>query len=328
MSRDVFVFSTGKLHRKHNTLYFTDEEEKSSPLPVEQTENLHLFGNVDFNTSLLHILTQHDVRLHVYNHYGYYDGTYYPRNSRVSGYTVIRQSEHYLDLNKRLVLAKSFIQGGVHYMVRNLRKAGDESKPYIDTIQSKVALLENASNIPSVMGVEGQCRQVYYETFPLLAKNSSFTWESHSKRPPRDPLNALISFGNGLMYTSVVSELYKTMLDPAISYLHEPSSKRFSLSLDIAEIFKPFLIDPLIFSLVNNRRIQAKHFDDRDGIVYLTEEGRKIFLATYDEKMKTTIKHRKLKRNVTYRYLIRLEAYKLIKHVIGDESYKPFKAWW
>lgn len=130
------------------------------------------------------------------------------------------------------------------------------------------------------------------------------------------------------MYTAIVSEVYKTMLDPAISYLHEPSSKRFSLSLDIAEIFKPFIIDPLVFSLVNNRRIQGKHFDDLDGMVYLSEEGRKLFLAAFDEKMKSTFKHRKLGRNVSYRYLIRLEAYKLIKHVIGDESYKPFKAWW
>jgi CRISPR-associated protein Cas1 len=98
--------------------------------------------------------------------------------------------------------------------------------------------------------------------------------------------------------------------------------------LDLAEIFKPLLIDPLVFSLVNNRRIQEKHFEDLNGMVYLSEEGRKIFLAAFDEKMKTSFKHRKLGRNVTYRYLIRLEAYKLIKHVIGDEPYKPFKAWW
>ncbi|WP_055106669.1 type I-B CRISPR-associated endonuclease Cas1b [Paenibacillus ihumii] len=327
MSRDVFIFSTGKLHRKHNTLYFTDEEGKSSPLPVEQTENLHLFGNVDFNTSLLHILTQHDVRLHVYNYYGYYDGTYYPRNSRISGYTTVRQSENYLDLNKRLYLAKAFVQGGIHHMIRNLRKSGDETKSHVDTINATASLLDHASNIPAVMGLEGQCRQVYYGAFPLLIKKS-FTWVSRTKRPPQDPLNALISFGNGLMYTTVVSEIYKTMLDPSISYLHEPSSKRFSLSLDIAEIFKPFIIDPLIFNLVNNRRIQEKHFENAEGFVYLNEDGRKIFLAAFDEKMKSTFKHRKLKRNVSYRYLIRLEAYKLIKHVIGDEKYKPFKAWW
>ena len=328
MSRDVFIFSTGKLHRKNNTLYFTDEEGKSKPLPIEQTESIHLFGQVDFNTSLLHILTQYDVRLHIYNYYGYYDGTYYPRNSRLSGYTTIQQSVHYLDLEKRLYLAKSFIYSAVHHMQRNIRKAGAELQTHIDTLSSRVSLLDQATSVQQLMGIEGQCRQIYYDAFPQMLREGAFNWEYRSKRPPHDPLNALISFGNSLMYTSVVSEIYKTMLDPTISYLHEPSSKRFSLSLDLAEIFKPLIIDPLVFNLVNNRRIQKKHFTNQEGIIYLSDEGKKIFLAAYDDKMKTTFKHRKLNRNVSYRYLIRLEAYKIIKHVIGDEKYKPFKAWW
>ncbi|CAM4194689.1 type I-B CRISPR-associated endonuclease Cas1b [Saccharibacillus endophyticus] len=326
--RDVFIFSAGKLHRKNNTLYFVNEEGKSQPLPVEQTENIHLLGNVDFNSSLLHILTQHQVRLHVYNHYGYYDGTYYPRNSTISGYNVVQQSSHYLNPAKRLFLAKAFIQSGVHHMVRNLRKQGEATKPYVDTMVSRVALLDAATGIPQAMGVEGQCRQVYYEAFPFLLKNTGFEWSGRNKRPPKDPLNAMISFGNGVMYTTILSEVYKTALDPAISYLHEPSSKRFSLCLDIAEIFKPLLIDPLVFTLVNNRRIQPKHFRNEDGMYFLSEEGRKIFLTDFEAKMKETIKHRKLGRQVSYRYLIRLEAYKLIKHMIGDEIYKPFKAWW
>jgi CRISPR-associated protein Cas1 len=130
------------------------------------------------------------------------------------------------------------------------------------------------------------------------------------------------------MYTAILSECYKTVLDPTVSFLHEPSSRRFSLSLDLAEIFKPLVIDSLVFTLLNNRRIQEKHFDWREDAVLLNEEGKLRFVAAFDEKMRTTIKHRKLKRQVSYRYLIRLEAYKLIKHFIGDEVYKPFKAWW
>jgi CRISP-associated protein Cas1 len=141
-------------------------------------------------------------------------------------------------------------------------------------------------------------------------------------------MNALLSFGNSLMYTAVLSEIYKTQLNPTISYLHEPSVKRFSLSLDIAEIFKPLIIDPLIFSLINNRRITPKQFTSENGICLLNDEGRKRFIESWEKKMQTSIKHRQLKRQVTYRYLIRLECYKLIKHLIGDEKYKPLKAWW
>ncbi|SCN37326.1 Protein of unknown function [Bacillus cytotoxicus] len=138
----------------------------------------------------------------------------------------------------------------------------------------------------------------------------------------------MISFGNSLCYTTVLSEIYKTQLNPTISYLHEPSSKRYSLSLDIAEIFKPLIVDPLIFTLVNKKMISLKHFESLDEMVLLNEQGRKKFLQAWEGKLGQTVMHRRLKRKVSYKYFIRLECYKLIKHMIGDELYKPLKAWW
>jgi CRISPR-associated protein Cas1 len=80
------------------------------------------------------------------------------------------------------------------------------------------------------MGAEGRMRKIYYEAFNVILKNG-FEFQKREKRPPTDPINALISFGNSLMYTTVLGEIYKTQLDPTVSYLHEPSTKRFSLSL-------------------------------------------------------------------------------------------------
>lgn len=131
------------------------------------------------------------------------------------------------------------------------------------------------------------------------------------------------------MYRVILAELYKTPLNPTISYLHEPSTKRFSLCLDLAEIFKPIIVDPLIFSLVNKLSITGKHFDYLEGeICYLNEEGQKRFIQAWEERLQRTVKHRSLKRNTSYRFMIRLECYKLVKHVINDEVYKPLKAWW
>lgn len=327
LERDVFILSSGRLKRKHNTLYLETENGEQRPIPVQQTANIHLFGQVDFNTSLLHLLSQHEICLHIYNYYGFYDGTYVPRQSKVSGYVLVQQCAHVLDLDKRLYLAKAFVHGALHHMQRNLRKSGADTQAFRDTLASMGPLIDQARSIPELMGLEGKCRNVYYSSFNVLLKQS-FKWDSRTKRPPQDPLNAMISFGNSLMYTSILSEVYKTVLNPTVSFLHEPSSKRFSLCLDVAEIFKPLVVDPLITGLINNRRITENHFDFTDSAVYLNEEGRKRFLTAYDEKMKTTFHHRKLKRKVSYRYLIRLEAYKLIKHLIGDEKYKPFKAWW
>lgn len=141
-------------------------------------------------------------------------------------------------------------------------------------------------------------------------------------------INCLISFGNSLLYTNTLSEIYHTQLNPTISYLHEPSERRFSLSLDLSEIFKPILVDRIIFKLVNNRMLGEEDFLDELNFCYLNDRGRRTFLAEWDEKLRTTIKHPLLKRKVSYQRLIRLECYRLIKHLLGDKPYVAFRAWW
>lgn len=138
-------------------------------------------------------------------------------------------------------------------------------------------------------------------------------------------LNPLLSFG---MYSVVLSEIYRTQLNPCISYLYELREKRYSLSLDISEIFKPLIIDPVIFRLINNNMIKITDFEQDVNFCYLNESGRKKFIQEFETNLQTTIKHRKLNRNVSYRFLIRLECYKLIKHFLDDELYKPLRTWW
>ena len=146
--------------------------------------------------------------------------------------------------------------------------------------------------------------------------------------PPDNPINALISFGNSMMYSSILTEIYHTQLNPTISFLHEPGERRFSLSLDISEIFKPIIVDRIIFSAINQRMIQAVHFDKDLNMCYLNQKGRTIFQREFDNKLNTIIKHPKLKRNVSYRRLIRLECYKLIKHILDQEKYEGLRMWW
>src|SRR3712207_5499932 len=202
-----------------------------------------------------------------------------------------------------------------------------EIEEFIQRIENERKNVLDAQSIEALMGAEGRMRKIYYESFNMILKGD-FEFTKREKRPPTTPINALISFGNSLMYTTVLGEIYKTQLDPTISFLHEPSSKRFSLSLDLAEIFKPLIIDPIIFSLINTRKLNSKDFSMEEGICFLNEMGKKKFVSEYEKKLNTTIRHRKLKRKVSYRMFIRLECYKLIKHFIGDEKYKPLKAWW
>ena len=328
MQRDIYMFSNGTVQRKDNTIYLVSEtENKKRPLPVEQIENLHLFGEVNLNTAFLNFMGQKGIFVHFYNYYGFYTGSFVPRDQKVSGVVTVRQSEHYLNKEKRLALAQAFVQSATFHMIRFNRKKNNMESEFVKEIQELQKQIPSVKDVQQLMGIEGMMRQNYYRTLNEMIL-PEFYFTERTKRPPRDPFNALISFGNTMMYTTILSEIYKTQLNPTISYLHEPSQKRFSLCLDLAEIFKPLFVDPLIVSLVNTKKIQPKHFEDHEGMVYLNEEGRKIFIASFDKKLTDTIKHRQLNRNVSYRYFIRLECFKLIKHVIGDTSYKPLRAWW
>lgn len=326
MIKDYYIMSGGTIKRKDNTIYFMDEEGKKRALPIEQIDDIHVYGEVDLNSKLLNYISQYGIQLHFYNYYGFYSGTYYPKEKNVSGYTIVSQAAFYLDYVKRMELAKDFVKSAAHHILRNMRhyKVEDE---LIEAVKREVMQMDKVTTIQELMGCEGRMHKHYYKAFNQILKNG-FTFDKREKRPPKDPVNTLISFGNSIMYTNVLSEIYKVQLDPTISFLHEPSTKRFSLSLDIAEIFKPLIIDPIIFSLVNNRQLTKKDFQYEDEFCYLSESGKKKFLGEFEAKMTTTIKHRHLKRNVSYRMFIRLECYKLIKHFIGDEVYKPLKAWW
>lgn len=176
------------------------------------------------------------------------------------------------------------------------------------------------------MGIEGNIRQVYYDAFDIILND--FAMNGRSKQPPKNEVNALVSFGNMMCYTLCLGQIYHTQLNPTISFLHEPGYRRYSLALDIAEIFKPILVDRVIFKVLNKKEIQAKDFDIQVNGVILKDSGRKTFVRAIEERLTETIKHRTLKRSVSYKHLVRLECYKLTKHLLSMEEYKPFKAWW
>lgn len=156
--------------------------------------------------------------------------------------------------------------------------------------------------------------------------------------PPRPPLqrlypllqpeNALISFGNMMCYSQCLRAIHQTQLNPVISFLHTPGERRFSLSLDLAEIFKPILVDRVIFKVLNKKIIGAGDFDNTLNRIVLKPAGKKAFVKAFEDRLSETIQHRSLKRSVSYKHLVKLECYKLVKHVLGIEEYQPFKMWW
>ena len=303
------------------------------PIPVEDIDSLYVFGEMEFNTKFFNLAARNHVPIHFFNYFGFYTGSFMPRGEVHSGSLLVQQVEHYRTHSKRLELARALVDGASFNILKNLRYYGSSSRGrdlsfFIDSIEAERAKLPTARDVNTVMGLEGAMRALYYKAWPLILNASWAEFTKRVRRPPDNPVNALISFGNGLCYTLALSELYRTPLSPLISFLHEPGARRFSLSLDLAEIFKPILCDRLIFRLINNGEIRPEHFEEKLNFCYLNEKGRRIILEAWYERLKTTIAHRNLGRKVSYRRLVRLECYALERHVLGMQDYQPFKIWW
>ena len=227
-------------------------------------------------------------------------------------------------------MAKEFVKSAGNNIYRNLRYYNGRGKDVKDAMIEITGLLkevDKCENIKELMGVEGNIHKIYYSKWNVLI-DQDIDFTTRVKRPPDNMINTLISYINSLVYTTVLGEIYKTQLNPTISYLHEPGVSRFSLSLDIAEIFKPLIADRLIFSLLNKNQIRKNQFTKGLDYLHLSEQGSKIILSEYDKRLKQTIMHKELGRDVSYRYLIRLECYKLIKHLYDEKKYDSFIMWW
>ena len=331
MKRTIYIFSEGELKRKQNTLYFEGAEGKRKYIPIENTGEIYIFGQVTLNKKLLELLTKAQIVLHFFNYHGYYVGSYYPREYYNSGYMILKQAEFYLDEEKRLDLAKRFVRGGGANMEKVLLYYHNRGTPLeapLGMIRDLREEIGKQNKISELMAIEGNIREAYYKAFGIILKNGDFEFQKRTKRPPENRLNAMISFGNSVIYTVVLSEIYKTHLDPRIGFLHATNFRRFTLNLDVAEIFKPILVDRVIFYLLNKGMIKGSDFrDDLNGI-YMKENANKVFIGELDKRLGTTIEHKGLGRKVSYRRLIRMELYKLEKHLMDEKAYQPFVARW
>lgn len=334
MKKSYYLFNPGRLSRKDNSLKFTPVDEaghEGDPkyVPIETVDNLYAFGSLDANSALFNLLGKEHIPVHFFDYYEHYTGSFMPKDYLLAGKMLIAQAGAYLNKKKRLVLAQKLVDGAAFNMLKNLKYYNNRERDVagcIERIQALVPAIADAADIETVMGVEGNIRMCYYEAFGAVIND--FQMGNRTKQPPSNEVNALISFVNSLCYTACLDAIYHTQLNPTISFLHQPGARRYSLALDLAEVFKPVLADRLIFSLLNKRQIQASDFDTQLNRCLLHNCGRKTVVKAWDEKLGETIKHRSLSRSVSYKHLIRLECYKLVKHILGMEEYKPFKAWW
>ena len=322
-----YIFSMGELKRKDNSIAFVNEK-GNFYIPIQDTRELYCMNEVSFNTKFLDFISKAGITLHLFNYHGNYSGTFYPKEQLISGDLSIKQAICYLE--NRLNIAKSIVQSiadNIHETLYHYyRHDKKDLKPVLDWLKSEPQkFLQKEITIEQIMFIEGQIWSRFYDSFKHFLPED-FLMNKRVKRPPNNSMNALVSFGNTLLYTKTISAIYTTHLNQAISFLHSPREGRFSLCLDISEAFKPVVVFKTIFDLVGRKKLQVeKHYDKSLNYALLNEEGKKIFIDAFETRLNETFIHPKLKRKTTYKNCLKLEGYKLIKYIVEGRDFVPFR---
>lgn len=327
MKKNLHITKNAVLKREKNTLVVLHKEDEKlikNVIPVEKLSSIYISGSVTIKAGALKMLLKLGIPIHYLSSEGEYLGTVWPREYLLAGIVVVRQSQFYLDSSKRIELAKKFVLGSYLNMVNNLKEyasRSDQIKESITNMQALTIGIMNAKSIDELMAYEGNIREIYYKAWNNFLPQE-FSFDKRTRMPPKSMINAMISFGNSLTYSVCLSEIYRTQLSPVISFLHEPSERRFSLSLDLAEIFKPILTDKTIFYLINKKIIDHNYFSVEAGFYFLNERGKKLFIEEFEKRLNQTIETPSGNK-ISIQKAIKVEAYKIIKHLLGIKEYQP-----
>ncbi len=321
INKQLFLFSNCTIIRKDNNLYLKKEDETKRPFPIKTVEMIYCIGRVNIDSYALSFLFNQNILIYFFDFNGRFSGNGFPESPQQvnkSGFVLLQQLRAFDDDKHRLYIAKQITVGHLKNCYENVNKVMNK-----DILLKSLNDLENTKTIKEIMGVEGNFKREYYQCWNLVIKNQkSFKFMQRSKRPPVDKINSMISFINTIIYSFVLSEIYKTELDPRIGFLHEPNYKHLSLHLDIAEIFKPLIGDKVLFRLLNKNMITSKSFSTKNKMIRLISEAKQIIIKELLEEMETIVEINKQRLN---RYLlIRREVNQIKKTIVEYSEYTPF----
>lgn len=317
----LFVSREATLKQRENTVTITLDG-KTRFFPIEKIGHLVLLGETRLNSRFLTLCGKHGVRISVFDYYGYCKGSYEPLARNPAGRVKLLQAQAVLDPIKRMALARELVRGATHNMQANLRyyayRGADALKEPLRLMERLVEKIAKIDDTATLMGIEGNLHEVYYTAWRHI--DPALEFGPRVRRPPNNPINCLISFLNQLTYTVVRHELFKTHLEESFGFLHSPLTPgRSTLSLDLAEPFKPLLTDMLIFRIVGRSMMAENWFDQQPGVCLLTETGRRHVSEQFSIRLEERYQQR------VFREWVYREALAIERHLLEVKEYEAFK---
>lgn len=315
----VIIPRDARLNRSENSLVVTSEAGRKV-IPLRGVKHIICMGGGSVTIPLLKDMGRNGIRFTVLDAGGRFLGAFEPEEERPSGRVRIGQAKLFLDEGKRLIIARSIVAAQMRSMrglLQRYRRNGVEGlNPSIEGLDSALEIAYNSVTIPALMGAEGHARAFLHDAFGLISPQARL--QQRIRRPPSDPVNCLMSFFNMMLYSACSSELAKTHLDRSIAFLHSPGTGRLSLSIDMAEAFRPILSDALLLSLFRRQQVDETWFDTKPGICLLNEKGRTRATKRFWKRIEKSHGGTTLRQSM-FRQCISLE-----REALGVGQFKPF----
>ncbi|MBD3256321.1 MAG: CRISPR-associated endonuclease Cas1 [Candidatus Lokiarchaeota archaeon] len=318
-----------ELYKDHDTIkcIYQDSDARGNTItqtiPIARLNSIETYGNVKISSPLLQLCNELKVPCYFNTYHGKPIGTFVPENPKPS---IIRlnQYETFLEENKKLLISKALVCKATEERIRIQEKFQEDNslKKNLKRIDKFKKQIGKVKSVPQLRGLEGNIMKEFFKSFSTMLRNLPFA--GRSQQPPKDEGNAILSYGNVILYNTVRAVIYRCGLDPLVGFLHEPHENRNSLALDIAEIFRPIIVDNLILRLDHKNNLNSNHFEKDVIKCHLNEKGKKIWIRHYKKFLHSSIYYPPLKRNISVREEIKLECYNLIKYISNENKvYSP-----
>ncbi|GHV28314.1 CRISPR-associated endonuclease Cas1 [Synergistales bacterium] len=321
----------GMLGKKGDALYWRAKREGHAQiLPLNQIEDVVVIGQGAVTTQALHSLMDEDVPVHYIDSRGRYKGSL--TSGRGRGYAIRRlQYGAADDSEASLSIAKNFVTGKLlgerrtllRYFYRNKGIAHDLRETCSELADLSRAALRRDS-VEDLRGIEGIGAVRYFSAFSCVLQSPWF-FRERNRRPPRDPVNAMLSFGYTMLLSSVATAAVIVGLDPCVGFIHPEYRGRPSLALDMMEEFRSPVVDRMVISSCNQGLFKPEDFEPgEDGGVKMSGAARKLFLKLYSERLRASVTNDSTGQHSGYEDHIRSQSAMLIRHLRGQGEYLPF----
>ena len=321
------------VHLDHDTVRVEIRDQPGLQVPLHHLEGLVVFGNVLLSPFLIHRFAGEGKAIVWFDEHGRFEGRLV---GPTSGNVLLRKAQYEMldEPGKLLYLARQFVSGKIRNSRTVLQRAARESPARavelgeaVKTLGQALRELERATTLDEVRGIEGQSAATYFAALSAMIRpETGFHFEKRIRRPPRDPVNSLLSFAYALLTNDCSAALEGVGLDPQVGYLHTLRPGRPALALDLVEELRPILADRLALTLINRMQVTQEDFVVRPGgAVVLTDAGRRKFLAAYQKRRREEVTHPMLRQQVPLGLVPHVQARLLARYVRGDAaSYLPF----